>query len=137
MSNQENKAAPNLLKMRPLKNSEYEEINGRIVLLVPRKQNPILLRLIPSLKRRSHLKLHLDEIGTHAWKHIDGQNSVLDIAHHLKVKFGEAIEPVYPRLGMFINQMARQGVVLLREEESLEDIKPEIKTCCGDDHDKI
>lgn len=136
MSNQDVQAAPNLLTMRPSKNCDYEEINGRIVLLVPRKHNPFLLRLIPALKSRSHLRLHLDEIGTYTWQQIDGQNTVLDIADHLKAKFGETIEPAYPRLGLFINQMARRGLVLLRGD-GLEEGKTEMTSAGGAEYDKI
>lgn len=44
----------------------------------------------------SHVSL--DEYGSFVWQHIDGVNSVGDIALQLKEHFGDDIEPLYNRL---------------------------------------
>lgn len=43
-------------------------------------------------------KVHLDQQGTFIWPLIDGERTVADIAALVKDEFGEAAEPLYPRI---------------------------------------
>ena len=50
--------------------------------------------------RVSHV--HLDEFGSFVWKHIDGQNTVAQLAELVHEQFGEAAEPLYPRIAKYL-----------------------------------
>lgn len=43
-------------------------------------------------------KVHLDTNGSFVWSLIDGKKTVEDIAQLVKEEFGEAAEPLYPRI---------------------------------------
>jgi hypothetical protein len=104
---------PNVLEMVPTHNSAFEEENGRIIVLLPRKQNRLIARFLPQRLRIRFFKLHLDEYGTYVWKEINGCKTVFEIAHDLKQHFGADIEPVYERLGLFINLLAQRRMITL------------------------
>ena len=54
------------------------------------------LDLIPV--RSEELHWHKDAQGTFIWPLIDGKRTVTDIAALVKEEFGEAAEPLYPRI---------------------------------------
>lgn len=58
-----------------------------------------ITQLILRKPKVSHI--HLDENGSFAWLQIDGEKSILDIGEPVKEHFGEAAEPLYPRLAQF------------------------------------
>lgn len=43
-------------------------------------------------------KVHLDAQGSYLWPLIDGQKTVMELAAMQKERFGEAAEPLYPRI---------------------------------------
>lgn len=45
--------------------------------------------------------VHLDEMGSFLWPLIDGRQTVLDLAAPVKDRFGEAAEPLYPRIAKY------------------------------------
>lgn len=47
---------------------------------------------------RHGTKVHLDRQGSFIWPLIDGKRTVADIAALVKEEFGEAAEPLYPRI---------------------------------------
>lgn len=50
-------------------------------------------------------KVHMDEMGTFVWPLIDGERTVADIALLVKAQFGEAAEPLYPRIVKYFQIM--------------------------------
>lgn len=43
-------------------------------------------------------QIHLDEQGSHLWPLIDGKKTIHELAELQKEHFGEAAEPLYPRI---------------------------------------
>jgi hypothetical protein len=111
------KQPPNLLHFRPNHKVTWEQdTTGFIVLLVPKFKNRFLAKyVLPRLKKPNY-KIKLDEFGSWVWKEIDGEKSVYDIGLGLQSNFGDKVEPVFPRLGQFINSMARYKFITLRPE---------------------
>jgi phage-related protein len=72
--------------------------------------------LLPHLKKRD-FKIKLDEFGSCVWQQIDDRKTVMQIGGHLKEQFGEQVEPVYERLGMFVNLLARRNFISLESEK--------------------
>lgn len=50
-------------------------------------------------------KVHMDRMGTFVWPLIDGERTVTDIALLVKAEFGEAAEPLYPRIVKYFQIM--------------------------------
>jgi hypothetical protein len=95
--------------------------DGGAVLLVPRfRKGPLAKWLQPKLKR-PHIKVKLDEIGTFAWRRMDGKTPFCDLVAAMKDHFGERVEPADERLKKFLTILYRDKFVKL--EAPVEDCK--------------
>ena len=56
---------------------------------------------------------HLDETGSFLWPLIDGRQTVYELAAPLKERFGEAAEPLYPRIAKYFQILHSYGFVRL------------------------
>ena len=61
--------------------------------------------------------IHLDEMGSFVWPLIDGARTVGDLAGPVKERFGEAAEPLYPRLVRYFQVLESYGFVTLGREK--------------------
>jgi hypothetical protein len=115
----EEPAAENLLDFIPQPAIPWDvAADGLVTLRVAKYSNPWLLKhLVPRLKH-PHVTLHLDSFGTWVWKRMDGRNTVREIGAALELEFGETIQPVYQRLGLFINMLAQRSYVSLQKPEA-------------------
>ena len=57
--------------------------------------------------------VHLDETGSFLWPLIDGRQTVCDLAGPLKERFGEAAEPLYPRIAKYFQILQSYGFVTM------------------------
>lgn len=98
----------NLLDLIPKRVAKYEQSgDGLITILKPKFKNKLLVKyLLPRLKS-PNFKVNLDQFGSFVWKQCDGKNTVEQIGNLLKEKFKNDIEPVYDRLAVFIQSVAR------------------------------
>lgn len=98
----------NLLDLIPQRVAKYEQsTDGLITILKPKFKNKILVKyLLPRLKS-PNFKVNLDQFGSFVWNQCNGENTVEQIGHLLKEKFQDNIEPVYDRLAVFIQSLAR------------------------------
>ena len=104
----------NLLDLRPRRLFEHTERDGKISVQVPRFRSPLMAWFQKRL-RRPYLELHLDELGSHVWLACDGHQTVEDIGRTLRERFGESIEPVWDRLGLFIQHIYKGQLIALEE----------------------
>ncbi len=98
----------NLLDLIPEQKIQFEESSdGLVTLLKPKFKNKLLVKyLLPRIKK-PNFKIKLDQFGSFVWKQCDGKNTVEQISNLLKQKFQDEIDPVYDRLAMFIQSLAR------------------------------
>ena len=54
-------------------------------------------------KRPKVSYVHLDEMGSFLWPILDGERDITAIGELVKEKFGEAADPLYPRLAKFFH----------------------------------
>ena len=102
----------NLLDLIPERTKAFrDEENGTVTVLVPRFGDGKMGRFLQRFIGKSPITLHLDEIGTAVWRLCDGRRSVYEIGGRLKEQFGDRIEPVYERLGVFLRQMKKAGII--------------------------
>jgi hypothetical protein len=89
--------------------------NNLVVLLLPKFKHPLLVRwLLPFLKN-PNFKIKLDRYGSFIWTNCDGDTTVHEIAARLKLQFGDAVDPVYDRIAMFMSQLRKNEFILLKE----------------------
>lgn len=113
MKDKAEKQPENVLTMVPEYNRDFEHVDDRVVLFEPKFKNKWLVKhLLPRMKQ-PHYKIHLDEYGTFVWNRINGRRTVLDIAVQLEKVYGDQVEPVHERLGMFINMLAQRKYIIL------------------------
>lgn len=108
----------NLLTLKPrrLRQSETDQ-EGNEVILIPRFGKHRLGRWLKSRTKQPYHRLSLDQLGTFAWQRFDGQTEVATIADSLRQQFGEKVEPIYDRLGLFIKQLLRAKMITLNEDQ--------------------
>ena len=58
--------------------------------------------------------VHLDENGSFIWPLIDGEKDITALGVDVKEHFGEAAEPLYPRLAKFIQVLSSYGFVTFK-----------------------
>jgi len=86
---------------RPSVASETDA-SGRVILLKPKFRQPWLARLIGPFLKHPCFHIRLDELGSAAWKKLDGHRNALEIARELERELGDQIKPVYERFGRFL-----------------------------------
>ena len=98
-----------------------EEESG-VVLLMSRYPTPAG-RIVGKLLRRSrHIRVKLDSLGSATWKLIDGSRNVRQIGEEMHGIFGDAAEPVYPRLVEFMTIMLKNRFIRLTEPCEVENV---------------
>lgn len=102
----------NLMGLAPFRIAEWEEVDGRVVVLRPypatRGVRGILDRFF---HRMSANRIRLDEVGSRAWRALDGDRTVAEVADLLRGEFGEKVQPAEERLGHLIWMMRREGLL--------------------------
>ena len=112
------KQPKNLLDLVPEQNCPFRERDdGTVEVLTPRYGTNFIARRMASMFKKTPVCIHLDQIGTHTWNLCDGKRSVHEIGNDLHQEFGEKIEPVWERLGMFFKQMETQRLIRWKADE--------------------
>jgi len=102
----------NLLDLIPVQNMTWVENDEKfVILLKPKFSNRLLANYILPKMKRPNYKINLDKFGTAVWHNCNGKNTVAEIGEQLKRKFGDEIEPVYERLGMYIQTLAKNKFI--------------------------
>ena len=90
----------NYLDLIPEKSSSlkwHTDLKERVILEV--ENTGIMNKIAQSLFNKPRFtKVHLDANRSFIWPLIDGKRTVADIALLVKEQFGEAAEPLYPRI---------------------------------------
>lgn len=103
----------NVIEMIPAHNVLFELKDEIVVILAPKFKNKFFVKYIMSRMKQPHYRIHLDAFGSRAWNLINGEKTVFEIGAELKAEFGERIDPVYERLGLFINMLAQRKFITL------------------------
>lgn len=100
MKKKEKKTSINYLDLIPVKAEGlewYTDYNGKVVLKV--KNTGFFNKLAQKyFDKPKYTKVHLDEHGSFVWPLIDGEKTVMELAQMQKEHFGDAVEPLYPRI---------------------------------------
>ena len=107
------KISENYLERIPMRKEGLEwtsDENGVVTLNVPNKGffNKVAQKIF---KKPPVTYVHLDENGSFVWPVIDGEKDIIKIGELVKERFGEAAEPLYPRLAKFFQVLESYGFV--------------------------
>ncbi len=102
----------NLLGLAPFRIADWEEDEGRAVVLRPRPTSRGPRGLLDRFfYRMSARRIKLDEVGTFVWNRLDGKRTVRELADGLDAEFGKRVQPVEERLGHLIRLLRQEGLV--------------------------
>lgn len=105
---------------KPVRNVDWEtdDATGFAVLIKPKFPAAILRWIRPLLIRGENFRIKLDDVGTQIWQNCDGNQTLEEISEKLVGHFGERIQPVEERLGMFVSQLMRSGFISFPQDEA-------------------
>jgi hypothetical protein len=107
----------NILEYVPVQNCSFGlNKDGKVYLIREKTKNKLLKKIIGWLRRSQDFHIHLDDLGSAAWRETDGQRSILQISAILKQSFAAKVEPAEPRLAQFFALLARDGFISWRDE---------------------
>jgi hypothetical protein len=102
----------NLMGLAPSRMADWEEVEGRVVILRPPSALHGARGLVDRfLNRMSAQRVRLDEVGSFAWRQLDGDRTVSEVGELMRAEFGERVEPVEERLGHLIRVMRNEGFI--------------------------
>ena len=110
----------NLLELAPRRTASWDEKDGRVVL---RLEPPPSWWQAPLawLNYKISIKIvRLDEVGSFAWKRLDGRHTVAQVAEELRLEFGERVEPAEERLGELVRHLHRGGKIAYSSDDEVE-----------------
>lgn len=111
-----------LRNQRPVARYGFEQRSDQAVtVVIPRFPDNFIGRQFARIAVQTEDKLDLDEIGSLVYPLCDGEHTVAEIAAALKERFGEKVEPLEPRLAVFIQEMFKRNLILFARppEESI------------------
>ena len=98
--------------LAPLRVARWEEADGRVVVLRPEPTSRGIRGLLDRFfHRMSAQRIRLDEVGSFAWLHLDGDRTVGEVAALLSEEFGDQVAPAEERLARLIWMLRREGLV--------------------------
>jgi hypothetical protein len=94
-----------------------EDSQGRVRVFLPRYGDSSLGRWLADRVGRPDVAVNLDEFGSAVWNGCDGRNTVARIAELLRDRFGERVEPVDERLGMYLWGLFQRRMITWDSED--------------------
>lgn len=111
------KKTDNFLELVPMVRGSQdwvEKEDGLVQIVIPREG--ILDKIVRMFfKTPKAMKIDLDELGSCVWREIDGKKDIEEIGNIMKNEFGENAEPVYERLGTYINLLRNNKFITLEK----------------------
>jgi hypothetical protein len=102
----------NLLGLKPLRTIAWEKTgDGHITLIYPKFRGRLLQKYLLPLLAKPNFRIRLDDYGSFIWMRCDGQTDVVRIAIEIRAEFGERVEPVYERIGLFLKRMESEHFI--------------------------
>lgn len=93
--------------VRPRRLLEWDEEDGRCVLLRPRLGPSRFGRWAARVFDDPHYRIRLDDVGSLIWKACDGHTSLAAIVGRMQEQFGDRVEPADERLAAFVRRLLK------------------------------
>lgn len=114
-------ASSNLLDMVPVltdRISSVQQNEHRVSLVLPRR-SWLERQSVKWLKQPEAVQVHLDDLGSAVVLRCKGDQTVGQIAEDIRQEFGEAAEPLLPRLAKFMEVLEANGLLALQPSETV------------------
>ena len=105
----------NLLDMVIVKAQDLQR--NKEFLMVPIYSTSRGEKIASALRLKTTRRIKLDQYGWGVWDLIDGQRDVRSIGKLLSSRFGEDVEPLYPRLAKFLAYLQNLKLIRITERE--------------------
>lgn len=101
------------LGLRPARNPkiEWEEVEGRAVLTIPRPNNWKIRLLNVFFPVPESRKVILDPIGSHVWRGCDGQNRIENLSRALQKEYKLGAREAELSLQQFFKDLGKRGYI--------------------------
>lgn len=111
------KQSKNYLDLIPRRAPELRWSSGEEGLVVLEVENTgIFNRIAQKLfKRPKYTKVHMEKYGSFLWPLIDGKRTVMELADLQEERFGDEVQPVYPRVVKYMQIMESYHFISLTE----------------------
>ena len=102
------------MNLKPLRVIAWERSgDGCITLIYPKFRTRFLQKYLLPLLPKPNFRIRLDKYASFIWLRCDGQMEVAQIAMEMRAAFGEQIEPVYERIGLFLKRMESEQFIVI------------------------
>ena len=97
------KLSANYLDKIPVRPDRFSwSVNEKGIVTLDIENRGIANRLAQLLLRKPKVShIHLDEQGSFVWQAVDGEKDITALGELVAERFGDAAEPLYPRLAKF------------------------------------
>jgi len=107
----------NFLELVPKKTKEYKwEVNedGLVQIIIPR--DGFLDKAVRAFfKTPKVMRIDLDSYGSFVWNTIDDSRNIEEIGNVLRQEFGKDVEPLYERIGTYINILRNNKFITIEK----------------------
>lgn len=102
------------MDLAPVRAAGWKEFDeGRVIIERPKPTGRGFQRLRSWARYWLAVKcIRLDARGSYAWRHLDGECTVAELAEEMRCHFGEEIEPVEERVGQLIRMLYEEDLLL-------------------------
>ncbi len=107
------KIPENFLERKPVLADwfRWTEESGAVTLEIENKG--IMNRICQKLFKKPPVSyVHLDEMGSFLWPHMDGEKDIIQLGELVKERFGEDAEPLYERLAVYMQRLESYRFIL-------------------------
>lgn len=114
------KQAPNYLDFIPRHNEKFiweTDEQGVVTIFVENKG--MFNRIAQKYFEKPEVsQIHLEEMGSFIWPLMDGERSIMEIGELVKEHFGEAAEPLYPRLAQYVKMLENNDLIKVQKVDN-------------------
>ena len=107
------KISENYLEKIPARKNGLEwTVDDKGVVTLNIKNTGIFNKIAQKLFKKPPVTyVHLDEHGSFVWQIADGERNIISLGEDVKERFGDAAEPLYPRLAKFFQILDSYGFI--------------------------
>lgn len=116
------------LGLKPARNPKipWEEVDGKVVLTIPRPKNWKIKLINVFFPVPESRKVILDAIGSHVWRGCDGQNRIESLSRELQKEYKLGAREAELSLQQFFKDLGRRGYIGFVSERTQTPVKEKI-----------
>ncbi len=111
------RTSENFLERKPARAEWFvwTEESGKITLEIENKG--MMNRICQKLFKKPPVSyVHLDEMGSFLWPHLDGEKNIIELGELVKEEFGEDAEPLYERLAKYLQILESYRFIVWKQK---------------------